>query len=257
MVLAILCVKYDIHLSCAGTGCIFGYDADHPVGQEVNGFTEQDRPNFFGSAYSVSIGSRPSGVGTAYDSQFVGLMEEVAIYGYALGSNQVAVHYQGVTNRPPTFVSNPFSAPGANAGQSYAGTLAGSASDPNGDTITFAKVSGPAWLSVAGNGGLAGTPFSDSAGTNAFVLRVTDPAGLFTTATMNLVVLPAPPIVLSAALLGTNLLLNWTGGIFPYQVQVTTNFQSAGWQNVGAPASINSVSISPTNGTAFYRIYGR
>lgn len=56
MVLAILCVKYDIHLTYAGTGCLFSYDTDHLVGQESNGFTEQDRPNFFGSAYSVVKG---------------------------------------------------------------------------------------------------------------------------------------------------------------------------------------------------------
>src|SRR5207247_10128143 len=129
--------------------------------------------------------------------------------------------------------------------------------DPNGDTITFAKVTGPAWLSVAGNGGLSGTPFSDSAGTNAFVVRATDPTGLFTSATMNLVVLPAPPIVLSAALQGTNLSLSWTGGISPYQVQVATNLPGAGWQNLGAPTSLNSILVSSTNYAAFYRIYGR
>ena len=58
--------------------------------------------------------------------------------------------------------------------------------------------------------------------------------------------------------LGTwDLLLNWTGGISPYQVQVTTNLPDAGWQNLGTPVSITSLLVSPTNDAAFYRIYGR
>ena len=39
-----------------GTGCIFDYDEEHPYGCEENGFTEQDKPNFFGSSYSIIKG---------------------------------------------------------------------------------------------------------------------------------------------------------------------------------------------------------
>jgi dTDP-4-dehydrorhamnose reductase len=56
LVLAILCVKHDIHLSYLGTGCIFSYDSKHPFGEEVNGFTEDDTPNFFDSSYSTVKG---------------------------------------------------------------------------------------------------------------------------------------------------------------------------------------------------------
>jgi hypothetical protein len=209
------------------------------------------------SAFPVSIGSRQSGAATAYDNQFVGYMEEVAIYGQALNSNQVLAHYLAATNRAPTFLSNPFTVASANAGQLYSATLAANASDPNGDTITFAKVSGPAWLSVAGNGSLNGTPLSSNVGTNGFVVSATDPSGLSNTATMNLVVLAAPPIVTSAALQGNGLMLNWAGGIAPYQVQQTTNLISPSWQNLGAPVSANNCLVSPTNGTVFYRVYGQ
>lgn len=54
--LAILCKKYEIHLTYIGTGCIFEYDDQHPFGQEKNGFTEDSLPNFFGSSYSVVKG---------------------------------------------------------------------------------------------------------------------------------------------------------------------------------------------------------
>ncbi len=56
LVLAILCKKYQIHLSYLGTGCIFEYDVNHPMNDETHIFTEQDRPNFFGSSYSTVKG---------------------------------------------------------------------------------------------------------------------------------------------------------------------------------------------------------
>jgi hypothetical protein len=209
------------------------------------------------SSLPMSIGSRQAGAGTAYNNQFVGLMEEVAIYNYALNASQVLAHYQSATNRSPSFVSNPFAGADANAGQLYSGTLTSYASDPNGDTVTFTKISGPAWLTVAGNGGLSGTPLSGNAGLNAFVVRATDSGGLFSTATMNVMVSAAPPIVSRAVLSGNNLLLNWAGGIAPYQVQIATNLTDPVWQNWGAPVSANTVSVPLTNGTAFFRIFGQ
>jgi len=226
-------------------------------GVSVAQTTIQTNLGVLGSSLPMSIGSRKSGSATQYDNQFLGYIEEVAVYDYALSATQVQAHYQAVTNRPPTFLSNPFTVASANAGQFYSATLVGQASDPNGDPITFGKISGPAWLSVASNGTLMGTPFSADAGTNNFAVRVTDASGLFSTATMQLLVLPAPPIVLSTVLQGNDLLLTWAGGIAPYQMQITTNLLSPVWQDLGAPVSVNSLSVTPTNGTAFYRVYGR
>ena len=56
LLLAILCKKYNIHFTYMGTGCIFKFDKDHPYEKEVNGFTEESLPNFFGSGYSVVKG---------------------------------------------------------------------------------------------------------------------------------------------------------------------------------------------------------
>ena len=181
----------------------------------------------------------------------------MAIYSYALSSSQVLTHYLTATNRAPTFSSNPFAAAGTIAGQLYAATLATNASDPNGDTITFAKVSGPAWLSVAGNGSLGGTPLSADVGTNGFVVSATDPGGLSSTATMNLTVIAAPPIVLNAVLLGNALMLNWAGGIAPYQVQLNPDLTGSTWQNLGGIIGANNLLVPLTNGAAFYRVYGQ
>ena len=210
-----------------------------------------------GSTSSVSIGSRQAGLGTAYNNQFVGYMEEVAIYGYALSASQVLTHYQAATNRAPIFISNPLTLASANAGQSYSATLAATASDPNGDAITFAKVSGPTWLSVAGNGNLSGTPLSSNVGTNSFLISATDPNGLAGATTMNLAVIAAPPIILRADWQGNSLLLNWTGGIAPYQVQLNTNLSNPTWQSLGAPVNVNNLAVSPTNQAALYRVFGQ
>jgi len=56
IVVALLCKKYNIHYTYLGTGCIFKFDDNHPFGKEINGFTENDTPNFFGSSYSVVKG---------------------------------------------------------------------------------------------------------------------------------------------------------------------------------------------------------
>jgi 3,5-epimerase/4-reductase len=61
-VLAHLCKELNIHYTYLGTGCIFKYNNQneekdgHPFGKEVNGFTEESKPNFFGSSYSVVKG---------------------------------------------------------------------------------------------------------------------------------------------------------------------------------------------------------
>lgn len=56
LVIALLAKKYNIHYTYLGTGCIFKFDNHHPFGKEENGFTEDNRPNFFGSSYSVIKG---------------------------------------------------------------------------------------------------------------------------------------------------------------------------------------------------------
>jgi lysophospholipase L1-like esterase len=191
------------------------------------------------------------------NKNFIGSIDNVAVFNYAVSSNVLQSLYSVGANRAPVFLSNPFTAISVTAGQPYSSTLVGGASDPNGDPITFAKVSGSVWLSVAGNGSLGGTPLSSDVGSNGFVVSATDPGGLSNTATMNLTVLPAPPIVTSAVIQGNGLMLNWGGGIGPYQVQWTTNLANPNWQNLDTPIDASNLLILPTNGTAFYRIFGQ
>ena len=98
-----------------------------------------------------------------------------------------------ITNHPPAFVKNPMTFRPGKEKKRYAGqSLAKSAVDPDkGDKLVFSKVSGPAWLKVSGSGRLSGTPNPGSKGVNAFVVRVTDKAGEFAEASLNINVLAA------------------------------------------------------------------
>jgi hypothetical protein len=297
------------------------------------------------STRPVTFGSRQSGSGN-FDNQFVGSMEEVAIYRYSLNAAQVQAHYAAATNRAPIFAANPFSKPNANATQAYSSSISGSATDPNGDVVTYGKVGGPAWLSVAGNGfisgfpsnanantnvfivsardasglsntaslyiyvngvpgfvtdpftsttvtvgqsysaniasqatdpnptdvlnfskvsgpswltvnnsgALSGTPLDSDVGTNSFVVSVADFVGLTGTATMTIAV--APQIAASLSLQGGNLLLNWSGGVGPYEVQMTTDLSSTNWTTIATSLATPTLLVTPTNEAAFYRIVG-
>jgi len=55
-VLAEICGRKKIHYTYLGTGCIFKYDETHPFAEEIDGFTEESVPNFFGSSYSIVKG---------------------------------------------------------------------------------------------------------------------------------------------------------------------------------------------------------
>jgi hypothetical protein len=109
------------------------------------------------------------------DPLFSGAMDDVLITDYALSAAQIAALQ---TNTPPQFTNSLLTRPGGTEGIFYSNTIAGSATDADpGDTFTYTKAIGPAWLTVATNGTLTGTPTSGDGGTNYFTVRATDAAG--------------------------------------------------------------------------------
>jgi hypothetical protein len=220
--------------------------------------------NYAGETKAILMGHRNLSNGTEDGRTFY-------LYGYAFklnsskvvqsltlpnNANVIVTAISLVPNWPPTFKLNPFSEPAVTAGQNYAASVATNATDLNGDSLTFAKVSGSSWLTVAGNGSLSGTPLSANVGANAFLVSVSDPGGLSNTATLNINVQAAPPIVSSLANTTNTLLLTWSGGIAPFQVQSSTNLAGSNWINTGSPISSNTLAVLPTNPAAFYRIMG-
>ncbi|MEJ2619411.1 MAG: putative Ig domain-containing protein [Candidatus Thiodiazotropha sp.] len=77
----------------------------------------------------------------------------------------------------PVFLEDPILKPAARQEISYSDSIANDVTDNNGDTLTFSKISGPGWLSVASDGSLSGTPGVSDIGANSFVVEVSD--GMF------------------------------------------------------------------------------
>ncbi len=93
-------------------------------------------------------------------------------------------------NDAPTWANNPLAAANAAEDEAYTGSIAGSASDVDlGASLTFAKVSGPAWLSVSSTGDLSGTPPNSNVGTNSFTVSVSDGIAAPVNATLNITVI--------------------------------------------------------------------
>ena len=104
------------------------------------------------------------------------------------------VHLEVIRNRAPVFTAVPLVKPAAQASETYAESLAEDASDPNeGDELVFSKQSGPAWLTVAADGSLGGTPGAADEGANTFVVRAVDPHGLWMDTTLEIEVANALP----------------------------------------------------------------
>lgn len=101
-------------------------------------------------------------------------------------TDSATVNLAVVINETPVFVADPFQAADATEQTAYSASIASSATDADGDPLTYSKISGPSWLNVAENGTLSGTPGSGEAGMGSWVIRVADPGGFFATATLKI-----------------------------------------------------------------------
>jgi hypothetical protein len=148
------------------------------------------------------------------------------VYPLASATATVVLHVSA-TNSAPAFTSDPMTGTGATQNVAYSATLAGSATDSDaGDSLTFSKVSGPTWLNVATNGTLTGTPTGINVGANSFIVRTTDPGGLFDDAALNVSVVLANPAADS----------DGDGFTDALEFALGTNFES----NASQPSSIYS-----------------
>ena len=110
------------------------------------------------------------------------------------GSDTVTLNITVInTNDAPTFTVDPISSSNATEGAAYSDTIAGTATDIDaGDTLTYSKVSGPTWLSVAANGALSATPAAGDVGAKTFTVEFSDGNGGTDQATLNITVDAAP-----------------------------------------------------------------
>jgi hypothetical protein len=104
-------------------------------------------------------------------------------------SDVVTATTPAATNVSPTFTSDPIVEIEATEGVPYVAVLSDNATDPDtGDTLTFSKIDGPSWLTIASDGGLTGTPSSQDVGPNSFTVQVSDASGATDTATLSIMV---------------------------------------------------------------------
>lgn len=148
----------------------------------INGVEAGQNTGFF--LQPLQLGETPQNfIGRsqfAADPYLNGKVDDFRIYHYALSGSAIYGLWGQSTNRGPEFSGEQVSKANATEDASYAGalqTLASSASDPDGNPMTFTKIEGPAWLAVASNGALSGIPTNDDVGSNTFLVRVTDSSG--------------------------------------------------------------------------------
>ena len=143
------------------------------------------------TATSYSVAAKPAGV-YAYRVQ---PYSNGAWQGFgAIGQTTVGA------NHAPAFANSSVTGSDAYVGSAYTGTVGSLVTDLDvNDVLTFTKLSGPDWLSVAANGTFSGSPLPGDTGTNTLTVRVTDLAGASTEAQVNIFVRP-PNTALSTGL---------------------------------------------------------
>jgi hypothetical protein len=140
-------------------------------------------------ATNTGMTINPGDVGTKYnylgksrfaaDALFSGRFDDFRFISSALTDAQVLAI---ANTSPPLFTASPIYKPDAAVQQPYTASLAGEAVGTG--QLTFSKMDGPAWLTVATNGTLSGTPRPADGGINNFLVRVTDANGSLHTATL-------------------------------------------------------------------------
>lgn len=80
-------------------------------------------------------------------------------------------------NADPVFQSSTLKLKTAKKDWAYSKSIAGSADDADGDTLTYSIISGPAWLSMDADGNVSGTPSRSDKGVNYWEIKVQDGQG--------------------------------------------------------------------------------
>lgn len=119
------------------------------------------------------------------DPLFNGRVDDFRVYAKALSGQEVWSLWGQSPNQAPAFSQTVITLPSVKAAEPYIPqTIAPFASDPDSNPLTFSKIYGPAWLTVAANGTLTGQPGAGDNGENIFIVRVTDPSGASSDATV-------------------------------------------------------------------------
>ena len=149
------------------------------VAVTISGSTGKMFVNGVPVATNTAMTFNPGDLGTKYnylgksrvaaDPLFNGRFDDFRFFSSALSDAQVAAIY---STPPAQFRASPLYKPDVAAGAACNAMLAGDATGVG--PLTFSKADGPAWLNVAANGALTGTPGATNGGVNTFVVRLAD-----------------------------------------------------------------------------------
>jgi fibronectin type 3 domain-containing protein len=142
---------------------------------------------------------------TAVDSHGHESESSLEIAGTAIGKNS--------TTQPPVFTNDPIVLPPATQYLPYSASLAGSATDPEGDTLYYSKITGPDWLTLHPNGTISGTPLLGDTGIVQFQVQVSSLGGGRDEATVELMVnaaVPGAPVFTDILPGDANISLDWS-----------------------------------------------
>ena len=180
-------IEWTVNLAAAASGELSFHhltDEDNVMTLSVNGLVVNSSYvlNGTGGAWGMS---RVVSVSFNAGSNTIRLMRDS-------GPNHVRMDHlylsvEGVSNAAPTFTVDPINEANATENLAYSGSVA-NATDADGDPLTYSKLTGPAWLTVAADGSLSGTPAQSDAGANVFTVEVADGNGGTDSATLNITV---------------------------------------------------------------------
>ena len=166
------------------------YGADNnPIGAAVT-VVQADNTEDSQQKWQVLQGSVTAPEGTAYGRVMLNLTNKGSgnMWVSTFFDNASVEGARGKDNLPVSFLGSPYpmTLPPIPESVPVNVSLTRYAEEKDGDALTFTKVSGPEWLSVATDGTLTGTPAFADSGDNEFVFKVSDGRGSSDTQTLTI-----------------------------------------------------------------------
>jgi hypothetical protein len=121
-----------------------------------------------------------------------------------------------------------------------------------------------AWHAITGIGGGYAIPITSPGSYAVTVSGGAVPAHINTTATVGSSSvlldfrLSTAPFLLAITLAPNriDLILEWSGGTPPYQIQRSPSLENASWQNIGSSTTATTATVPPSGSRSFYRVTG-
>ncbi|MGH7940004.1 MAG: LamG-like jellyroll fold domain-containing protein [Limisphaerales bacterium] len=250
-----------------------GKTALYVDGVQVGGATIPSGAGIVNSAaVPLMIGARSGSASNPGGNQFRGLLNDVAIYNYAMSASQVASQYSAVSGPIAPYLIAPVPSTNASAAAGASLTIPAAAfgTPPMGYVWTNVTTGGTVAVGVTNgytlNAALLYNNVPAAWNTNQLELIVTNAFGstnVFVTLSITNAVSRTPANIAFSVTGGNQLTLSWPSDHTGWTLQAQTNNLSVGlstnWADVANSSTTNKVIIpvSLSNGTVFYRLLYR